>query len=193
MLVYKLIVLVAVMLIAIIWFAVVNSGSRAIPGKRIIMVALALALVISAIGFTGYLEKLNTTFMLFVLLQILFLLIGCLMIALFKKQYFGKFKSKQPSEIMLLVINTIAGVVGFTVLFNYTSKSELGLYYASSALWVPVPYFILKAYNILPTIPAAIYKVWYLDEDALEPDSDKINVERVFLITLDIYKNDGYL
>jgi Type VI secretion system, TssN len=28
-----------------------------------------------------------------------------------------------------------------------------------------------------------------LDEDALEPDSDKINVERVFLITLQILKN----
>lgn len=153
------------------------------------MVALALAIGISAIGFTGYLEKLNTTFILYVALQVIFILMGFLMIVLFKRQYFGKFKFKAASEIILLIVNTAAGVIGFVILFNYTSKSDLGLYYSTAALWVSAPYFILNAFKILPDIPDAIYKVWYLDEDALEPDSDKINVERVYLITLEIYKN----
>lgn len=189
MIVYKFIILIAVLLIAIVWFAVVNSNSRAIPGKRIIMVALGLSLVISAIGLTGFIKKLNTTFMLFIILQALFLIMGFVMMALFKKQYFGKFKSKEVSEIMLLAINTIAGVVGFTLVFNYTSQTDLGLYYASSSICVCIPYFIWHAYKVLPQIPDAIYKVWYLNEDALEPDFEKINVDRVFLVTLYMFKN----
>jgi hypothetical protein len=65
----------------------------------------------------------------------------------------------------------------------------MGLMYSSSVLMIAVPYFFMLSFGLLLKIPQAIYKVWYLNPDREEPDFDRININRIYLLELELFKN----
>ncbi len=47
----------------------------------------------------------------------------------------------------------------------------------------------MLSFDALSSIPQAIFKVWYLNEDADEPDFEKMNVKKIFLLDVELLKD----
>ncbi len=187
--IYHYIIATVFFVAALIVYYYINKGKVAISNKRMIYTFLSFSIAMTLTGFTGFIGTIDSNFWWFILLQLFFLGLGILITYLFKRNFFGEFKYKAVSEISLLIINSVFGVVGFTLLFDYCSKGDFGLSYAASIITFCIPYFFTLTFEILASIPQEIFKVWYLNEDRDEPDFDRINVNRIYLLELELFKN----
>ena len=187
--IYQYIILAIVFAIALVVYYVMNSGNATLSNKRMIWTLLGIAASITLFGLLGLVPNIEDSIGWFILLQAVFLGLGILSVYLFSKDFFGEFKYKIASEITILVFNVILGIIGFTLLFNFLNKSDLGFSMATSAICFLIPYCVIWSFKILASIPQEIFKVWYLNEDAAEPDFDKINVRKIFLLELELMKN----
>lgn len=189
MTIYHYIIITLIFIISLVVYYFINKGNLALSNRRVIYTFLAFSIGITITGFIGLIHGVDSNFWWFIFLQTFFLGLGILITYLFKKEFFGEFKYKTASEIILLIINSVIGVIGFTKLFDYCSNNDLGLSFAASILMFVVPYFFTITFETLASVPQEIFKVWYLNEDGNEPDFDKINVNRIYLLELELYKN----
>jgi hypothetical protein len=189
MTIYHYIIIGVLFIIAIILYFVINRASAAVSNKRMILIFLSFSIAITIAGLIGFFDINDSGFLWFFILQLYFLGLGILIIYLFKRNFFGEFKYKIASEITLLLINSLFGVLGFSYLFDYCSYGDFGFSFSASILTFCIPYFFTLTFEALAAIPQEIFKVWYLNEDRDEPDFDKINVNRIYLLELELFKN----
>lgn len=189
MTIYAYIILTVVFILALIIHYFVNKGKRAVSNRRLILTFLCFSIGITIAGFSGFIDTIESNIWWFFLLQAFFLGLGILLVYFFKRKFFGEFTNRILAEITLLVINSMIGIIGFSFLFDFCNKSELGLSFSSSVIMFCIPYFFTTTFDMLASIPQEIFKVWYLNEDAEEPDFDRIDVHRIYLLELELFKN----
>jgi hypothetical protein len=175
--------------ISAILFIVLNWGNSQLNVKKNVWISLLIIFVLSIGGLFGLSNSLYEGFWFFIFIQLLTLTTGIILNKLFLKNYFSSFNTKIISEISYSFFIISVSYFLFSFLFNYLSKTTLGYTYATSLLFLIIPYFITLAFDHFIHIPASIYKVWYLNEEREEPDFDKINVRDVYLLSLDLLKN----
>lgn len=187
--IYQYIVLAILLVIALLVYYITNAGNSTLSNKRMIWTLLGIAASITLFGLIGFVSNIEESIWWFILLQMFFLGLGSLTVYLFSIDFFGVLKLKILSEITILVVNVVLGIIGFTLLFNFLNKSNLGFSLSTSSVCFIIPYFLSWSFNLLASIPQEIFKVWYLNEDAPEPDFDKINVRKIYLLELELMKN----
>jgi len=170
-------------------FTILNRANRVLKVKRVVLVFIGLGLLLSLGGLFAFSTDIYEGFYFFITWQIFAILVGMLEIRLFKKSYFDKFTYPEASEITFIILVSAFGFLGFSILFNLLSDTNLGYMYATANITAIVPYFFNVSLQKLLSIPTEIYTVWYVNEDREEPDFDKINVRNVYLLSLDILKD----
>ncbi len=122
MLLYQYIILGVAFLIALVVYYVMNKGNEAVSNQRLIFTLLGIAIAISITGLVGFIDSIDDNIWWFILLQIFFLILGSVAVYLFSKNFFGEFKYKMASEISIIVINVMLGVIGFTCFLIFAAK-----------------------------------------------------------------------
>lgn len=155
-------------------------------------VIISLILVILTNGICG-LWGLNLFLENYSLMQIsvvgVNLLLGALIVFWGVKGRFNELNWKQFTTPIILFLCEIFGFITLAVIFNLLNKSNFGYILATQSLYIFLPYFIFITYSAFVSIPGKIYKVWYLDSSKEEPDFDRINVNRIHLLSIEFIKH----
>ncbi|GAA4343205.1 TssN family type VI secretion system protein [Flaviaesturariibacter amylovorans] len=184
-----LIVAAVIGVIAIVTFLVLNSGSVNARNKKAVLFLLVGAIVITLPAFAGKLSSIFDTTWWYVLLQVVYLGLGIVYSRLLRKEFFGSFEKKGISEAALVFANAAFGFVGFTLLFEHLTGSEMGPMFGSSILLFVVPHLFLLTLDLLAAIPPEIFKVWYYPLDEPEPDFDSIDLNKILIVELEFSKS----
>lgn len=187
------IILAVFFITSTIIYVVTNNKKRDVRNRKVILFTLIFSAAITLFGFSGMIIDASSTFWYFVLLQVIFLGIGYIASFLLKRNAFGEFNNPPLSNVMFLIMNVTAGMAGFTFLFNYLNHSELGQYYALSALTFVLPQFLATSFQAYTEIPMEIYKIWYYPDT--DVDIDDIDTSVVYMLELEYSKsaNDNRL
>jgi len=175
-------------LVSLVTFLIVNSGNVNARNKKAIMYLLLFSFIIWVFGLTGFMHYLNKSFYFFVVLQIVFILIGYLYAILLKKEKFGEFQKPELSNALLIIANTAFGAAGFGMVFNSFNDVGMGNVYATSVITFSIPYFFVYTFNILASIPLEIYTVWKYPLNAPEADFDNIDTSKLYLVEIEFSK-----
>jgi len=157
--------------------------------NRIAIGALLFSLVITCGGLYGFSDSIFNGFSFYLLICVIYLLLGVLITFMFKKDYFEITKYKLMIEILVVLVITSLSYFAFSLVFDFTNGLDLGGIYAKSVFFFVIPYFFMLALDTFLRIPTSIYKVWYVNEFAEEPDFDKVNIRNIYLLSIDLMKD----
>ena len=174
-------------IISTIVFFTTNKDARK-KTKKILLFTFLFALVITACGALGHFPVAGTMTV-FIGLQILFLGMGYIQFILLKKQFYGDLQKEDLSKVMLVLMNVSVGIIGFTVVFNYTSTYDVAPFYSLTAITFVLPQFAATAFEKYIAIPEEIYQIWYFPVNEDEIDFEHIDTSTVYMLELEYSKS----
>ena len=183
------IILFAIFFISTLMIVYLKKTVTNFKSNRIAIGALLFSLVIICGGLYGFSEDNFNGFSYYLFLCVLYLVFGALITFMFKKEYFEITKYKLMIEILVVLVITSLSYFGFSLVFDFTSGLDIGGIYAKSVFFFIIPYFFMLALDTFLRIPTSIYKVWYVNEFAEEPDFDKVNIRNIYLLSVDLMKD----
>jgi len=183
------IILFAIFFLSTLMIVYLKKTVTNFKSNRIVIGALLFSIVITCGGLYGFSNNIFNGFSFYLLLCIIYLLLGVLITFMFKKDYFQITKFKLMIEILVVLVITSLSYFAFSLLFDFTNGLDLGGIYAKSVFFFVIPYFFMLALDNFLRIPTPIYKVWYVNEFAEEPDFDKVNVRNIYLLSIDLMKD----
>lgn len=181
-------------IVAWVVFFLIEGAKSEVKNKKVLLFNLLFAVIISVSGSIGLIKTVDNTdssAWWFVLLQFVFLILGSVFYYLLQKDFFGNLKSPVISQVLLLLANVALGYVGFSLLFRYLRGNDLGLYYGISTFVFLIPSLFMFTFHLLASIPPEIHKIWYYPLDAEEPDLDKMDLNNIYLLELELSKSSG--
>ncbi len=156
--------------------------------KKIILLVLLFAVVISATAFVGAAQGM-TNMTSFFGLQVVNTLFGLLAFYLLKRPYFGDMSNSLFAPVLLTLVTAGCGMIGFYFIFNYYSGGDLAIYFAFTVIPFVLPQFVSTSFSAFKSIPQEIYKVWYFPINAEEVDYDNIDTSIVYMMELEYSKS----
>ncbi len=171
------------------YFWASNKANQALSKWRVLVIIVCSALVIAAVGFLGAVPGIEDTVLWFIFMQIIYLGMGIFYYFLLKNEFLGELADPGISNILILITIIALGGVGFIKLFDFFDVHNLGYLYIRSVLFFVVPYFFMRMVDVYAAIPPEIYKVWYYDINAEDPDYDKYDLKNnIYLLELEFSK-----
>jgi len=187
-----LITLGVLSIVCLIGFFVVSKQNKAWSNKKVIFYYLGVGLFISACGFSGLIPGLTNSFSIFLLFQAFFAGLGFLVSWLWNKGLGEDMPNESKtkiSSVLFVLINTIVGMIGFTLVFHYCNPDGMAPYFALSIVPFVLPQFISVGFTSYREIPHEIHKIWYFPLDADEIDFDKIDTSTIYMLELEYSKS----
>ena len=182
-------ILLAIFFVSVLLIVYLKKTVTTFKTNRIAIGALLYTLVLTCGGFYGFSENVFNGFSFFMLLGFICLALGALITFMFRKDYFEITKYKLLIEILVVLLITSFSYFSFSLLFDFASGLDLGGIYAKSVFFFVIPYFFMLTLDNFLRIPTPIYKVWYVNEFAEEPDFDKVNIRNIYLLSIDLMKD----
>lgn len=185
----QIISLISCVVLPVVFFAI-NKANPDLNAKRIILYTLLFAILIGGMGGSfGFFSLVSESVWLFLLLQILYILLGVFYYRLLKMNFFGYFTYPNISGGLLTFITAALGFIGFILLFDYLCPVDLATHYSMSILMFLIPFFFINTFELLVRIPPEIHKVWYYPLGDEEPDFDDIDLNKIYLVELEFTKS----
>ncbi len=184
----QIISLISCFVLPVVFFTI-NKANPELNPKRIILYTLLFAILIGVGGGVGYFTAVTESVWLFVLLQILYTLMGVFYYRLLKLNFFGYFTYPNFSGGLLTFITAALGLIVFVFCFDYLCFDDLATHYGMSILMFLIPFLFLKTFEMLLRIPPEIHKVWFYPLGEEEPDFDEIDLNKIYLVELEFTKS----
>jgi hypothetical protein len=183
-----------VFLTSIIIFFVLNKKA-ALKNMKLILFSLLFFIIMAASGLLALVNGVTSSMLWFYVLQAIFFMLGYLLCYLLKKNFFGELENEKLSKVLFVLANAALGMIGFSLLFDHFSPTDLAPYYSVSLLTFAVPQFLAVSFEAYSEIPQEIYKIWYYPDEEKEIDFDKIDTSKVFMLEMEFSKsiNDNHL
>jgi Type VI secretion system, TssN len=145
--------------------------------KDTIIYLLVAALFFSAVGFLGHSSLFGRPLLSFIIIQLLFVLLGVLHI-----YYLPKFlnwatdEKAFPIVVLYTCIVALFGFMFFVMVFKWMNSSGYHYIAGSGILFFIIPLFVYRTFLKAIAIPPKIFKQWYypVNEEVQEPDDDKL-------------------
>lgn len=130
--------------------------------KATIIYLLITALCFGITGITGLLGSIEDLTSFFILIQVLFLIIGILHAIFMYKILPWTVKTKFLWEFIFSLAIAFFGAVLFLLVYNFILQVHILEYVMLTAIvWFFVPFLCIQAFHRYQMIPARIFKKWY--------------------------------
>lgn len=171
-----------------IMFFIVSKKNEALKNKPVIYLILGSGASVSLTAFLGMLPVLPIY--IFILCQSFNLILGSIYTYILRKYFSKKFNNSFLSEVLLTTTIAAFGAFGFTLLFqqSFIEIKEFGVYFTTSVIPFIIPLLFMKSFDNLAEIPPPIYKVWYYPDFPEEPDLDKLDLNKIYVLELEFSK-----
>ena len=188
--------LAVVGLVSLVSFFIINKRNQLLSNKKVVLYYLGFSLLISLGGFIGYSPATADSMMYFILLQLSYLGLGMLAMYLYRRYAPPPEEGKHDwGGVFFVLVNAFIGMIGFTLIYYYFSRSVLSPYYSLCVLPFVLPQFLNTAFKAYQAIPQEIHKIWYYPLNAHEIDFEHIDTTTIYMLELEYSKvmNDARL
>jgi hypothetical protein len=173
-----------------IYFFIITAADQLLTSRRFLLITILALIIIASVGFLGALpgiESDGATW--FIFLQLIFLGFGIFYWWLLKEKHLGQFSNPALANPIILFLTAGLGAIGFHLIFDHFDANRLGVIYMMSILLFFIPYVFVRMGELVMAIPPEIYKIWYYDINAEDPDYDKFDLKNnIYLLELEFTK-----
>lgn len=182
------IVLLVLALVLVFVYKYLITGNPAIKRKSNVLILFLFSLALGAIGLLAFVFFDSNISMYYLGSQVWCLLLGLLFWRIMKRRFSPYFTKTGATEWVFMFIPVTFGLTFFAFLFNAFSNAPVTFWFATCYLPFFIPYLADIAFRKYAAIPPEIYKVWYHPVDYEEPDFDRMDLSRIYLLDLEFSK-----
>lgn len=174
--------------VSAIVLTIVNKKNKFITNKKLIICILILSIAMAIPGLLGLLGLAYMPWG-YIISQIYYISLGCLLVYLLTKYYADELSDRKVFIIVSLLIACLLGFYLSRIIFNALSTIRMGSRAATGNFDLFIPLLFWWTYVALLNIPAEIYKVWQYPPVPIELNMEHLDFNRMLVLDLEVYKN----
>ncbi|MCX6188063.1 MAG: TssN family type VI secretion system protein [Bacteroidetes bacterium] len=183
------IVLLVLGVVLVLIYKYLIASNPAITRKKNLGVGFLFSFLLGLLGVLSFIFFNSNITWYYLLAQVWVLGIGWLFWSSMKRSFTPYFSKTYLTEMVFMLIPLIFGLTLFVYLFLVFNNNNITWWFATCYLSFFIPYMIGLAFNKFAAIPPEIYKVWYHPTDYEDPDFERMDLNKMFLLDIEFSKN----
>ena len=183
------IVLLVLGIVLVFIYKYLIAGNPAITRRKNLSMGFVFSLALGLIGLFAFVFFNSNITWFFIGAQVWILAMGWIFWSMMKRGFSPFYNKMVLTEWIFMLIPVTFGAMIYIYLFEMFNNNNIVWWFASCYLCFFIPYMIDLAFRKFAAIPPEIYKVWYYPADFEEPDFDRMDLNKMFLIDIEFSKN----
>ncbi len=183
------IVLLVLGIVLILIYKYLTSGNPALSRRKNLGTGFLFSVLLGLPGLLAFLFFDSNITWFYIGTQLWVLALGWFFWNMMKRSFSPYYNKAAITEWVFMLIPLVFGSLIFVYLFLLFNNNNILWWFATAYLCFFIPYLIDLAFNKFAMIPPEIYKVWYYPSDFEEPDFDRMDLNKMFLLDIEFSKN----
>ncbi len=183
------IVLLVLGIIITLIYKYLITGNPAITRRKNLMVGFLFSLLAALPGVFGFMFFNSNITWFYLGAQVWILVLGWFFWSNMRSGFSPYFNKTAITEWMFMLIPVMFGLTVFAYFFLVFNTNNIVWWFATSYITFFIPYMVDLAFQKFAAIPPEIYKVWYHPTDYEEPDFERMDLNKMFLLDIEFSKN----
>lgn len=184
----EVLVMLVLGIVLILLYKYLISGNPAITRRKNLITGFIYSLLLGLIGLMGLMFFDSNILWYYLLAQVWVLVLGVMFWRGMKSNFTPYFDKTVATEWVFMLIPVVFGMTVFIYLFKVFNTNNMAWWFSTCFLCFFIPYMVDTAFRKFAAIPPEIYKVWYHPDDYEEPDFERMDLNKMFLIDIEFSK-----
>jgi hypothetical protein len=186
------VVLLVLGIVLVLIYKYLVSMNQGIPRRKNLGNGFLFSLLLGLPGLTGFMFFNSNILWFYIITQVWVLVMGWIFWRVMRNGFSPYFARTGITEWMWMLIPVVFGMMLFVYVFTVFNKNNMTWWFATAYLTFFIPYLVDLAFQKFAAIPPEIYKVWYHPSDYEEPDFERMDLSKMFLLDIEFskYPND---
>jgi len=168
---------------------IISKKNQLLNNRKVIWYLLLTAIILAIPGLLGFIGYQFMPYV-YLSLQAVYFLLGCLNIKIMDNVLFKKDKSAPfYLEVILHLLAMFSAAALFSLAFNYLNELQYGLWASTCLLLFILPCLFRKTYRMYLNIPLEIYKEWTYSRGIDLSHFDSMDYNKLLVLELELFKN----